>query len=221
MTELSTDQLVERGRDREAVDKLSATLQAAATRHEEGKPMDGVQQLDEIIPLLREVVAGIAPQAHGAATPCATFDVQGVLEHMIGGATMFAPAFRGGPGPVAPADEGDSVERWQHAMTDLLDSVHTDGARERIIPTPFGQMPGEQFARYVAFDGLLHGWDLSVATDQAYRPSEDVVAAVDAYARGLLQPEMRDGDMFAAEAAAPDWATPMERLVAFTGRTVI
>ena len=83
-----------------------------------------------------------------------------------------------------------------------------------------GTMPGETFARLVAFDGLVHGWDLATATGQAYDVPDDVVAAVDEFARAALSAEMRDGDTFKAETNPSAGASRLERLVAFSGRMV-
>lgn len=213
---VSTSDLIALGRDREAID--AATRDSGNT--ERGEPVDGVQQLDEIIPLLGRVVDAIEPDQLGAATPCAGFTVSSVLEHMIAGASAFAPAFRGEDPPPAPPTGGDTIERWRRALADLLDAVHSPGAQERTLATPFGAMSGATFARYVAFDGLVHGWDLATATSQPYAPPADLVAAVDGFARQLLRPEMRDGDTFAAETEAPADASPVERLVAFSGRRV-
>lgn len=182
--------------------------------------MDGVQQLDEIIPMLEGVVAQITPEQLDNPTPCASFTVSGVLEHMIGGATAFAPAFRGESSPVAAPSGATIQERWRHAMAELIAAVHTAGAQDRAIASPFGEVSGATFARYVAFDGLVHGWDLASAIGQRYEPEEQLVAEVDTFARGLLQPEMRDGDTFAAETSVAPDASPIERLVAFSGRVV-
>lgn len=211
---LTTERLIALGRDREAV--ASATRQPT---HPSGDPMNGAQQLGAVIPLLRDVVAGIAPDQLDEATPCKSFSVTGVLEHMIAGATAFAPAFRGTVGGAAEGD-GDPVERWQAAMTDLLDAVQSPGALERTIASPFGEVSGDAFARYVAFDGLIHGWDLSTASGQPYAPPVDLVAQIDGFARGLIGPPMRDGDTFAAETEPRPDATALERLVAFSGREV-
>ncbi len=182
--------------------------------------MDGVQQLDELIPLLEVVVDQITLDQLDDPTPCANFTVSSVLEHMIGGATAFAPGFRGDAAPAAAAPAGDDTlhAQWRRAMTDLLDAVHTPGGQERTIASPFGEVPGSVFARYIAFDGIVHGWDLATATGRPYSPREELVAEIDAFARGLLKPEMRDGDTFAAETPAPPDASPLERLVAFSGR---
>ena len=82
-------------------------------------------------------------------------------------------------------------------MAELLSSLHSPGAQERTVTAPFGEVPVAAFARYTAFDGLVHGWDLSRATGLPYEPPDDLVAEVDAFARQFVQPEMRDGDTFA------------------------
>jgi uncharacterized protein (TIGR03086 family) len=224
----SVTELIALGRDREAVaaatrdSHTQATPSRPSTLIEQGEAVDGVQQLDEVIPLLEALVDQIRPDQLDDSTPCANFTVSSVLEHMIGGATAFAPAFRGEAAPetAAGAAAGTLHERWRRAMDDLSSAVHAPGAQERTIAAPFGDVPGSMFARYVAFDGLVHGWDLATATGQRYAPRKQLVSEADAFARELLQPEMRDGDTFAAEKPAPAEATPLERLVAFTGRSL-
>lgn len=182
--------------------------------------MHGDEQLDTLMPLLHALVEQISPGQLDDPTPCAHFTVAGVLEHMIAGASAFAPAFRGAPAPAAsggPADDG-VTDRWRRAMAELQDAVHSDGALERTIAAPFGEVPGSDFARFVVFDGLVHGWDLATATAQPYAPPDELVSEVDAFVRQVLTPGMRDGDTFAAETDVPPGASPLERLVAFSGR---
>jgi hypothetical protein len=63
-------------------------------------------------------------------------------------------------------------------------------------------------------------WDLATAIGQPYQPPDSLVGAVDSFAREAIAPAMRDAGMFAAPLEAPAGATPIERLVAFTGRAV-
>ena len=80
-------------------------------------------------------------------------------------------------------------------------------------------MPGSAFARFVAFDGLIHGWTSrpqSVDPD----PPADVVADVAGFAHEALGPDLRDGDTFADATAAPAGAGPLDQLVAFSGRAL-
>lgn len=207
--------LIQQGRDREAAE-LGSERTAQPTR---GAHMDPRDQLDAIMPLLNDLVGELDESRLGASTPCATFDVRQVLEHMIGGATMFAAAFRGAEPGAAPSTR-DVIPAFQHAMTELQASMRAPGAMERTITAPFGEVPGETFARFVALDGLVHGWDIATATGQSYDPPAEVVREADAFARQAIAEEMRDGDTFAAATEAPAGAAPIARLVAFTGRSV-
>lgn len=188
--------------------------------------MEPNEQLAITLPTLTELVTKIEPSQLDHPTPCANFTVRGVVDHLLGGATAFAPAFRGqlqaGSEPRQVAATGDEVPTvaFRQAMTDLLDAIDAPGAMERAIEAPFGRAPGAVVARFLAFDTLVHGWDLATATEQAYDPPLELVTAADAFARQAVGPEMRDGDTFAPETAAPEASSALERLVAFSGRTI-
>lgn len=183
--------------------------------------MEGNEQLAVIIPMLKQVGAAITLEQLDGPSPCASFSVSDVLEHMTGLASGFAPAFRGEAPPSADGVDGRGLgERFQVSMDALLGAVQSAGALERTIETPSGPMPGAVFARLVAFDGLIHGWDLATSTSQAWNPPNNVVAEVDAFARQAITPAMRDGDTFADEKPVAPNASALDRLVAFSGRTV-
>ena len=210
MTDADVTGLIEHGRDREA-----AALGAAPTK---GDDMDVLRQLDELGPVLAGVVGGISPAQLDRPTPCAEFTVRGVLEHMVGGATAFAAAFRAEEPPAAAIPD-DVLGAFGPALTSLVEAIRSPGALERDVAAPFGEVPGPTFARFVVLDGLVHGWDLATATGQAYEPPDALVAEVTAFASEALPP-LRDGETFAAPTDPPAAATPIERLAALTGRRV-
>ena len=181
--------------------------------------MDPITQLDQVMPLLKGMVSTLTPEELGAQTPCEHFAVRGVLEHMIAGGSMFAAAFRGEAPPAAPPS-GEPTALFPKTMDELVASMKAPGALDKMVDAPFGTVPGEVFARFVALDGLVHGWDIATATGKDYDPPADVVAAADEFARQALADEMRDGDTFKVATEVPATASPIERLVAFTGRTV-
>ena len=179
--------------------------------------MDPLAQLDLLAPQLAGVVAGITPADLARPTPCADFDVRGVLEHMIGGATLFAAAYRGET-PAEP-DTSDPLAAFGPALGELGSAITAPGALDRTVASPFGDVPGETFARFIVLDGLVHGWDLATATGQPYDPPAALVDAASEFAQEALD-HLRDGEAFGPEVQPPAGATPIERLAAFTGRRI-
>ncbi len=179
--------------------------------------MDVIRQLDQLGPLLDDVVGGISADQLGNSTACAEYDVRGVLEHMIGGATVFTAVYQGtepGEPPLA-----DLLGSFASTIGGLFDSIRAPGALDQTIQAPFGEATGAGFAQYVVLDGIVHGWDLATATGQSYDPPAELVAAAQACAEEMLDP-MRDGTTFADATEPPAGATPIERLAAYTGRKV-
>ena len=185
--------------------------------------MEPTDQLSYIVPTLNALVDRIEPAQLNSPTPCAQFTVHDVLDHMIVLGGSFAYWFRGEDAPeimAPPVYWRVPAPEFRTTMDDLLDAVTSPGATERTISAPIGEMPGSVFARFVAFDGLIHGWDLATATDQSFELPACVIGAVDEFARGALSPEMRDGATFKDATIAPDEASQLERLAAFSGRTL-
>jgi uncharacterized protein (TIGR03086 family) len=185
--------------------------------------MKPTEQLSHILPTLSAMVDRIQVTQMEQPTPCTKFSVHDVIDHMIVLGGSFSYWFRGEQAPELKApDVYGSVpaSEFRAVMDDLLDAARSPGAMERTISAPVGEMPGSTFAQFVAFDGLIHGWDLASATGLAYELPAAVIASVDEFARRTLTAEMRDGDTFKAATTAPDDASQLERLVAFSGRAL-
>ncbi len=84
--------------------------------------------------------------------------------------------------------------------------------------TGIGEMPGAVFAHLVAFDGIVHGWDLATSTGQPWNPPDALVADLDAFARSAISTDMRADAGFGPERQADANARLIDRLVAFAGR---
>lgn len=185
--------------------------------------MQPIDQLSYIVPTLTALVDRIDADQLISPTPCAKFTVHDVLDHMIVLGGSFAYGFRGEEAPEikAPPVYGRvPAAEFRSAMEDLLDAVKLPGAMERTISAPIGDVPGEVFARFVAFDGLIHGWDLATATNLSFELPGCVIDSVDRFARGALSVEMRDGDTFKDETVASADASQLDRLAAFSGRSL-
>ena len=185
--------------------------------------MEPTEQLAIILPTITDLVDRVQPDDLSNPTPCERFALADVLDHMITLGGAFGPMFRGEePTESAPPGRNGTVPaaEFRTVMDDLLDAVRAEGAMERSIAAPVGEMPGETFARLVAFDGLVHGWDIARAAGLPYELPDEVVGAVESFAHAAITAEMRDGDTFKVPATPPAGATPIERVAAFSGRTV-
>ena len=193
--------------------------------------MDVVSQLDIVVTEFQRVSANIAPDHLDNQTPCAAWKVRDVYRHLSAG-RMYGSLIQG----EEPSQE--EVEQYyeQASDTDIPDDelatttaaglsgfvelFRSPDALERTIPVHLGDMTGETFARLSCLDILVHSWDLATATGQVVEVPDEVVDAIHEWAKGIFQPEWRHEFTFAPETPAPAGASAIERLAAFTGRTV-
>jgi uncharacterized protein (TIGR03086 family) len=182
--------------------------------------VDALAQLDVIIPALQQLAAETSQEQLDAKTPCEKWLVRDLFGHLIMGGTTFAAAVRGddAPGEVPLGPDAIITSTTKAALSDIDEAFRRPGALERVVATPFGEMPGDTFARLLAFDGLMHLWDLAMATGREVQIPDEVVAEVDAFARAAVAPEMRGPETFGPELQPAEGASPLECLVAFSGR---
>ncbi len=185
--------------------------------------MEPIDQFDTIVPTLGDLVKGVRPDQLDNPTPCAKFQVRDLLGHFVGNIDSVADGFRGEPIPeqLVPRPEllgDDPGKTYDAVMADFGAVIRSPGAMDQVLRVPFGDVPAPALVGFIAFDLMMHSWDLATATGQPYLPPDELVAEVDAFARQAVAPEWRDGDTFAAEVDPPADASPLERLVAFSGR---
>ena len=185
--------------------------------------VDGGAQLEQILPGLGALVAQVGPAEMRLSTPCEGWSTRDLLNHVIGGAGMFADAFAGEPlvdisGRLPDVVGDDPVGAFGQAVERFGAAAQLPGAMERVLPLPVGAMSGETFLRFAAFDLLVHSWDLATTLGAPLDPPEELVAEVERFAHVVLDPWQRDGVNFQGPATDNRDGTAMERLIAFTGR---
>jgi uncharacterized protein (TIGR03086 family) len=175
---------------------------------------------------IHELIANTAPDQLDNSTTCAKWKVRDLMNHMVGGGQMFGAALKGEPmsidmeGPMPDLLGDDPAAAWDGAVKAFTDGADSPGAMERQVTLPFATLPGKVVVDIAKFDLLVHAWDLAQSTDQPFDPPTEIVEPAIASAQMIIAPEARDGDTFAAEVTAPADASPIQRLVAFTGRAV-
>ena len=187
----------------------------------EEMPVDVLAQYDVLVPTAQGLIAETTPDQLDLSTPCEGWRVRDLFGHLTGGATMFAAVVRGEepPAEVAPPADPIVAATTSAALADIDEAFRSPGALERVITTPFGEMPGETFARLLAFDLLMHTWDLATATGRTVDLPEAVVGEIDGFARAAVTPDLRGPGTFGPEVEPAPGASTLERLVAFSGRS--
>lgn len=152
-------------------------------------------------------------------TPCADFDVHRLSEHLLGILVMSGYAAEKEPLP-ADAPKALTEPPWV-AFPPLVDRLVAAWAEPRAWEgqTTFGTdtFPAPFAGMITVMELTVHGWDLATATGQPFTADDDVVATATTVA-GQITEGTRAGGAFGPEVeAAPD-ATPLERLLALTGR---
>lgn len=170
------------------------------------------------------IVAGIAPDQYGRATPCDGWDVRTLLDHVISGNWWVAPLVGGQTiDEVGDRYDGDQIgddlaAAWHASAAAAHEAFAAPGALDAPCAVSYGPVPGSVYCGHRVNDVLIHGWDLAVATGQDTTLDPDLVETL----WESIQPER---EMLAASGA---FGTPtdlgddvalQQRLLAALGRT--
>lgn len=185
--------------------------------------VDGGAQLQEVVPRLGAAIAQVQSSELGMPTPCAAWTTRDLLNHIVGGAEMFADAFGGAPlrdisGRLPDAIGDDPSGAFERAAGRFGEATQQPGALDRVLPLPFGSMTGRTFLRFVAFDLMVHTWDVSRVTGAEVEFPEELVAQVEPFAHLVLDSVPRDDLLCAEPVPVVQRASPLERVVAYSGR---
>jgi uncharacterized protein (TIGR03086 family) len=176
----------------------------------------------------RGVLVNVTPeQLEGAETPCASWSVKELVDHIVNGTTWFAAIAETGtpPGEDAfPAFTADNVVKvFDAGSTRAVTAFAADGAMERIMHLPFGDLPGAAFVYIACGDTFTHGWDLARATGQSTDLDPEAAAQLLEIVGPMLPEAFRGEDgqaPFGPVQEAPAGATDADKLAAFMGRRV-
>jgi uncharacterized protein (TIGR03086 family) len=189
--------------------------------------MDTVATLQRVIDETSRLVEGVEPDDLGKATPCTEWTVRDLLNHITGGATMFAMSAEQGSIPDDVLGQllgGDNLGEdyrgaWKEASQRAMSAFGKPGILEKMVTLPFGEMPAGVAANIAIFDVTTHAADLAKATGQQVSDDELLETAL-GMGRQIVSDDFRSAGFFAAEEKVPDDAPPADRLLAFAGRKV-
>jgi uncharacterized protein (TIGR03086 family) len=172
----------------------------------------------------RAVLAGTSADDLDRQTPCASWKVSDLINHIVGGQAFFAAALRGErPSGDAPDfSAGDFHAAFNQAADACLAGFRAEGVMGQTFELPFGSMPGAAFVGLATTDLFTHAWDLAKATGQSTDLAPELATALLESSRANISDSFRgpDGAPFGPAKEAPSGASAADQLAAFLGRTV-
>jgi len=192
-------------------------------------PGPTLAMLGPVLDDLAGVVAGVRPDQLAAPTPCASFDVAALRDHVVGWVDFFGAAFadprRTGPRPDpdayrAATDPRDPADVVRAAAARLRGAVEA-GVQDGEVVVVASRMSAPAALAMVIGEYVVHGWDLARATGQSWAPPEPAVTGSHQAFSGMITPEYRGGEhgFFDHEVPVAADAPALDRLLGFAGRT--
>lgn len=171
----------------------------------------------------RRTVAGIVDEQWHLDTPCAEWDVQALLQHVVSG-NLWVPELTSGRTieEVGDALDGDvlgndPLAAYDASAAGAAAAFRTDGVMDAPVGVSYGPVPGSVYCGHRFIDVLVHGWDLAYATRQDGNLPEDLIDACWA----VVEPQRDDlaGSGAFATVAIPDDGDLQTKLLAVLGRS--
>jgi uncharacterized protein (TIGR03086 family) len=185
-----------------------------------------VELLQRVTDETTRVVDSLTPDQFANASPCEGWTVRDVVNHITGGATMFAISAEQGKVPddqIGRLMGGDNLGNdakaaWAIAAKRAMSAF--DGLDLlKMVTLPFGEMPAGVALNIAIFDVATHACDIAESTGQAIADTELLETALE-FGKQMIGPELRVPGVFGPEQPCPPDAPVVQRLFAFSGRTV-
>lgn len=169
----------------------------------------------------RAVLADVGPAVLGDPTPCRSWNVGELINHVVAAPRFGVRALRGELlGDETDYAHGDFLAAYDASTEEALATFADPGVLDQMVTLPFAEVPGAFLRMMITTDQFAHGWDLARATGQSTDLDRDL--AVELMAEAAIPAEFRGEDgvaPFGPEQRAPDTATAADKLAAYLGRT--
>lgn len=173
----------------------------------------------------RGVLSNLKDADLDASTPCASWTVRDLINHIVGGAHWFAATTESGVAPEQDGTDwtgGDILASFDAGSAAAVAAFGVPGAQEKILKLPFGEFPGAAFMGLATSDAFTHGWDLARATGQSTDLDPELASQLLEAAAMMIPDQFRGPEPmpFGPKVEAPAGATAADQLAAFLGRQV-
>ncbi|MGK5640001.1 TIGR03086 family metal-binding protein [Streptomyces sp. URMC 126] len=181
-------------------------------------------QLRRAVAQLAAVADAVRPERLADPTPCAEYDVRGLLGHIVGAAHALAGVASsggfqaGGPLPAPEVADDGWAAAVAEAGTRLADAWDDESLLTSTFDVPWGKSPGHSVISFLVLETVVHSWDLDEALGRPVALDPELSEFALAVAE-MLPAEGKEG-AFGAARPAPEGADVHVRLAARTGRPV-
>ncbi|RCK69942.1 TIGR03086 family protein [Desertihabitans brevis] len=168
---------------------------------------DQVAALSAAMEQMAIILAGVREEHRRLPTPCAGWDVEALVGHVVAGPRNFALMGGGGTPDWDARQEvplQEAATRFRTGADELWESWQQGDS-------------GNGLAGFAAAEFAVHAWDLARATGQSIQLDPAVAQAALAVMQESLTEENR-GDAFGAEVPVSQNEPAYARLAAFAGR---
>ncbi|MFI7602895.1 TIGR03086 family metal-binding protein [Actinoplanes sp. NPDC049681] len=172
-----------------------------------------VAQLTAAAERVGRLIAGVKPDQWGDPTPCAGWDVQALVSHLVLGNVVDVSALTARPMTFRSLQAG-----FDESAADLAAAFRAPGALDRTVEVPFGRVSGAVALHLRLTELLVHGWDLALATGQPPAFADEVVEQELAHTAPMLTGMPVGRRPFADAVDQPPSAPALDRLAARLGR---
>jgi len=173
----------------------------------------------------RLVLTNVSAEQLEDPTPCASWTVRELVNHIVGGTTFFAETIEAGTSPIPDVAQdfasGDVVATFDEGAKRAIAAFGAEGAMDRVVKAPIGEVPGSIFVWIASVDTFAHGWDLAKATGQSTDLDPELASQLLDVSKLALTDNFRGADKkapFGYAVEVPDAAPYADRLAGFLGR---
>ena len=176
--------------------------------------MDPVVLFERAAMHAASMVEQVRPDQRAVPTPCAEWDVDALIAHMVDGPDYLLGALGLDPQASRPQEGA-----YRARVVRCVDALRVPGALDGRCTSPAGfEWSIAEATAGTAMDQLVHTWDLAVAIGGNRRLDPELVEAIDA----MFLPQMpeigRAAGIVGPEVPVPDGASPQDRLLGAMGR---
>jgi uncharacterized protein (TIGR03086 family) len=181
--------------------------------------------LEQAFASTARVLANVSTDQLDRPTPCASWTVRDLVNHIVGATTLFAVTAETGTAPTGndavDHTAGDTVAAFDQGARRAVRAFQAPGVMDRTMRLPFGDLPGSVFVQIAAIDTFTHGWDLAKATGQPATFDPALGTLLLDNAQAIIPDAMRGPDgqaPFGPRVEVSDAAPAIDRLAGFMGR---